>query len=312
MIPTIIQNMNVVIGSLIIGELIVRCFVKRDSYDHKDSLANFAIGIVNRIITTVAWSAVMLGAFTIAHNLSPFRIDTETYVWTWAIAVLMSDFSFYWYHRCGHEIRALWSIHCVHHNSEDYNLSTSVRLSWIESSIRWVYWLPLPLVGFGPLESLMAYMLVRWYQVLLHTEYVRTLGPLEWILSTPSHHRAHHGKNPQYIDKNYGGVLIIWDRLFGTFQAENEKVKYGTLTPVASYNVFKINFIELAHLIRDMKQAENWGDRVGYFLKPPGWAPEGATDAGFAGPQQQYGPFPDASWSKDGDMTATQAEKISA
>ena len=272
MIETIVVSMNFIVGALIGVELLLRFFIAKDRYDHKDSFTNLSIGIANRIVTTLLWSTVMLGGFTLAAEASPLVIEAGAHWWAWPLALLMSDFSFYWYHRSGHEFRLLWSVHCVHHNSEDYNLSTSVRLSWIESSFRWLFWLPLPLVGFSPLESFFAYMIIRWWQVLLHTEYVNRLGIFEWFMSTPSHHRVHHGSNPQYIDKNYGGVLIIWDRIFGSFQKEEEKVVYGTLKPINTYNPLKINFRECYTLAKDVYHAPGVMNKVRYLYKSPGWS----------------------------------------
>ncbi|MFW7378465.1 MAG: sterol desaturase family protein [Oligoflexus sp.] len=264
-----------IIGTIVI-EFLIRFFVQRKSYDHKDSFTNLLIGIGNRIITGALWLGLMLWGFQLAYDLTPLRMQLTQW-WVWPVAILMSDFSYYWYHRLAHEIRGLWVIHAVHHNSEDYNFSTSVRLSWLEGSVRWMFWLPLPLAGLAPLEAFLIYMITRWYQVLLHTQYVPKLGFLEKFLSTPSHHRVHHGANPKYIDKNYGGMFIFWDKLFGSFQVEEEAPVYGTLKSIDSYNPVTINFAEGVSLVKDMAHARNLKEAIGYAVHKPGWSPDGSS-----------------------------------
>ena len=268
------------VPSFIFGELAIQTL--RDwrqgqrKFPTRDVIGNFAIGIGDRLFTKVLWTGIMYAAFSyIFSTVTPFRVDMNQW-WAWPLAIALSDFAFYWYHRAGHEIRAFWAVHNVHHSSQHYNFSTSVRLSWFEGMLRWPFWVILPLAGFTPEVSLTAYMIVRLFQVLLHTEHVGKLGCLEWIFSTPSAHRVHHGRNPQYLDKNYGGITIIWDRLFGTYAAEEETVDYGLVKQLETKHIVSINFHEFQSLARDMKAATGLRQRLQYLIKPPGWkAPEG-------------------------------------
>jgi sterol desaturase/sphingolipid hydroxylase (fatty acid hydroxylase superfamily) len=265
------------VPTLIFGEALYhgvqRLRNKETQFSFQDVGINFATGLIDRFFTGLLWTGVMYAAFYfLYHHLTPLRIDMSQ-IWAWPLALLLSDFAYYWYHRAGHEVRFFWAIHNVHHSSEHYNFSTSVRLSWLEGLFRWPFWSILPLVGYTPEVTLIAYLAVRLYQVILHSEHIPKLGFLESFLSTPSHHRVHHGRNPQYLDKNYGGVTIIWDKLFGTFTPEQEAVDYGLTTPLASKNLVHINLHEFASLAKDVARAPRWQDRWNYLVKKPGWTP---------------------------------------
>ncbi len=265
------------VPAMVFGEALVRGIIdwrnSRRDYPFKDLLVNFSISLVDRTVTTLFWNVIMFQAFSFLYQHGTgLRIDMSQW-WAWPLAIVLSDFSYYCYHRAGHEIRLFWAIHNVHHSSEHYNFSTSIRLSWLEGFFRWPFWIPLPLLGFSPEASMIAYLAVRLYQVLLHTEAVQKLGFIEYILSTPSHHRVHHGRNPQYLDKNYGGVTIIWDRLFGTFEEEHEEVDYGLVKQLESNNLLWINFHEFLKLGQDLWQAEGFKNKLLYLFGKPGWAP---------------------------------------
>ncbi len=265
------------VPTFIFGEALIRSIKdwrsSRASYPFKDLIVNFSIGLIDRLATKFLWTAIMYLAFqAIATHASLPAINMQNW-WAWPLAILLSDFAFYWYHRAGHEIRLFWAVHNVHHSSTFYNFSTSVRLSWLEGLLRWPFWIILPLAGFSAEISMVAYMLVRLYQVLLHTEAVKKLGFLELILSTPSHHRVHHGRNPQYLDKNYGGITILWDRLFGSFAEEQEAVDYGLVKQLKSSNIIWINAHEFAKLYSDLGSTINWRHRLRFLLGKPGWAP---------------------------------------
>lgn len=266
------------VPTFIFGEALIRSIKDWRSselgYPFKDLFVNFSIGFIDRLVTKFLWIAIMYFAFqAIATHASLPAINMQSW-WAWPLAILLSDFAFYWYHRAGHEIRLFWAIHNVHHSSTFYNFSTSVRLSWLEGLFRWPFWIILPLAGFSAEVSMVAYMVVRLYQVLLHTEAVKKLGFLEFILSTPSHHRVHHGRNPQYLDKNYGGITILWDRLFGTFAEEKETVDYGLVKQLKSSNILWINIHEFFSLGSDFTSTPNWRHKLSYLFGKPGWAPE--------------------------------------
>ena len=183
------------------------------------------------------------------------------------------DLCYYWFHRMGHEINFLWAAHIVHHQSEDYNLSVALRQSWIQSWFSWVFYLPLALIGFEPGMFFAMVSFNTLYQFWIHTTTIKSLGPLEWVLSTPSHHRVHHGSNPKYIDRNHAGSLIIWDRMFGTFVKEEEEPTYGITKPLNSWNPIWAN-VHYWKELWDISKRSRGFDRVLVFLKPPGWQPE--------------------------------------
>jgi sterol desaturase/sphingolipid hydroxylase (fatty acid hydroxylase superfamily) len=164
---------------------------------------------------------------------------------TFLLLMVAQDFCYYWFHRGSHRIRWMWAAHVVHHSSENMNFSTAFRQSLMYPLAgMWVFWLPLVVIGFDPNWVIFVVLLNLGLQFFVHTQAVKSLGPLEWIINTPSHHRVHHGRNPQYIDKNYAGILIIWDRLFGTYEKEVETVEYGITKPVNSFNPIKVTFSE--------------------------------------------------------------------
>jgi sterol desaturase/sphingolipid hydroxylase (fatty acid hydroxylase superfamily) len=173
----------------------------------------------------------------------------------WTVALLGVDFLYYFWHRAGHEVRVLWAIHAVHHQSEDMNLGVALRQPALQAPTVVLFFLPLACLGVTPLALTVAYACNLIYQFFVHTQAVRSLGPLEWVLNTPSHHRVHHGCDSEYLDKNYGGVLIVWDRCFGTFTAERQAPRYGVTTPLASFNPLWANLCEFALLVRQSRRA---------------------------------------------------------
>lgn len=192
------------------------------------------------------------------------------------LAVLGWDFIYYWNHRLQHESRVLWAIHVVHHSSERYNLSTALRQPWAESLGMFVPYGALSLLGIRPNLIETARQLNLLYQYWIHTDMIRSLGPWEKVLNTPSHHRAHHGRNSRYLDRNHGSILIVWDRLFGTFEPESadDPVVYGLTKNIDTFNPLRIATHEHADILRDVYEAEGWADRLSYVLRGPGWAYE--------------------------------------
>ena len=172
----------------------------------------------------------------------------------WALALVADDFTFYWAHRLSHEIRFFWATHEAHHSSEQYTLTTALRQPWTEP-VAFLFWLPMPLLGFSPAMVFFAHTVSLVYQYGIHTELVGKLGPLEWIFNTPSHHRVHHGSNPRYIDKNHGGILIVWDRLFGTFQIEDEAPVYGLTKKLDRNEIVHVAFHEWKKIAADLRRA---------------------------------------------------------
>ena len=182
-------------------------------------------------------------------------------------------FAYYWFHRSSHRINFLWAAHVVHHQSEEYNLAVALRQSSLQPFFSWVFYLPLAILGFPPKMFFTLVAVNVLYQFWIHTRLLGRLGPFEWILNTPSHHRVHHGQNPQYIARNHGGTLIIWDRMFGTFQVEEETPRYGLKRDFDSQNPFVVWISEIPGLYRDIRRAQSWRSALQYLIRPPGWHP---------------------------------------
>ncbi len=212
----------------------------RENFDRKDTWTNIFIGFAS-----VAWGA-LFGLVTSLFYLSiyefaPFKMPTNVW-WSWVILLFLDDFSYYWFHRISHESRFFWNFHVVHHSSNQYNLSVAVRQSWFSGIAHWVFYLPVAFLGFPLWAFATMHGLNLIYQFWIHTKLVRKLPfGLEYVLNSPSHHRVHHGVNDEYLDKNYAGIFIIWDRIFGTFVDEKDEVRYGITTPLTSYNPLWIN-----------------------------------------------------------------------
>ena len=192
---------------------------------------------------------------------------------TWWVAFIGVDFGYYWFHRAAHEVNIIWAAHQAHHSSEYYNLSTALRQSSVLSHMLWFIYLPLALF-LPPPMYLMHQQFNLLYQFWIHTEVINTLGPLEWVLNTPSHHRVHHGRNPYCIDRNYAGVLIIWDRMFGTFEPEkDERIVYGLVHPLNSWNPLWVQFHHFIYLFRVVLEHDQLSDKLSLLFKGPGWSP---------------------------------------
>jgi sterol desaturase/sphingolipid hydroxylase (fatty acid hydroxylase superfamily) len=243
-------------------------------YTPRDTAASLAMGIGNRVIVT-ATHGVVLGLFfwLYAHRV----VDLGTGWPVWIGLFFAEDLTYYWFHRASHEVRFLWAAHENHHSSERYNLSTALRQSWTTPFTELLFYWPLPLLGFHPLMLMAQKAVSLLYQFWIHTETIERLGPLEAVLNTPSHHRVHHGSNVEYLDRNHGGILIGWDRLFGTFEPERAPVRYGLTKSLESFHPGTIAFHEWAALAHDVRRAHTWRQRLGYVFMPPGWSPNGAT-----------------------------------
>ena len=194
--------------------------------------------------------------------------------WSLLLVVLLADITYYWEHRIAHEVRLLWTQHAVHHSSRDMNIITGVRFGPLEGVWSLIAHIPLALMGFPPEAIIFGVISVLAYQTWLHTELIGKLGPLERILNTPSHHRVHHGCDDKYLDKNYGGILIVWDRIWGTFQVEEETPRYGLKREFNSQNPIKVWFSEWPGLIQDVRQSTNWSEAVTILFRAPGWSPK--------------------------------------
>jgi len=243
-------------------------------YELRDSAASMTMGLLNVIIlgfSKLLW--IPFYTWLYQHRVA----DIGTAWWTWIVLLLGEDLCYYWFHRVHHEVRLLWACHVNHHSSQRFNLSTALRQPLLTPLSEPIFWAPLPLIGFPPWMVLLAQTWSLFYQFWIHTEAVDRLGPLEWFMNTPSHHRVHHGKNVPYLDKNHGGIFIIWDRLFGTFAPETEHVAYGLTKDIQTFNPLRIGFHEFAAIGRDVVRTPGLGAKLGYLLAPPGWSHDGSS-----------------------------------
>jgi len=239
-------------------------------YEKKDMWASLAMGIGSLVTVTL----LNAGVFVLATWLHAHRLcDVGSGALAWAVALVGWDFAYYWHHRLEHECRLFWASHVNHHSSRFFNLSTALRQPWTPFTAL-VFFPPLALVGVPPWMIMVSGGLNLIYQFWIHTEIIGRLPRwFEAVMNTPSHHRVHHGSNPEYLDKNYAGVLIVWDRLFGTFVEERARVVYGLTKNITSYNPFVIAFHEYAAILRDVRAARSWRDRLGIVWHGPGWVP---------------------------------------
>lgn len=246
-------------------------------FDTRDSLANYALVLMQQTLGMLAKALFVFAAlgWVQRHGFS-LIIDDMQYAW-WSVALCFVgvDFGYYWFHRASHRVRVLWAIHVTHHSSELMNLSVALRQPVLEHWVDWLFFVPLALIGWEPTLILMLYASNLIYQFFIHTEVVAKLSwPIELIFNTPSHHRVHHGTNPEYLDMNYAGVFIVWDRLFGSFIAEQAPVRYGILHPVHSHNPFYLAFHLWADIWRDVVKPASLLVRLRYLFAPPGWPEE--------------------------------------
>lgn len=248
----------------------------RSLYRLNDAIAALVCGMGDQLLGLLSGVVTVAAYAWVQSRWSLFTWDIAS-PWTWCVGILLVDLLYYAYHRFSHRVNFAWATHAVHHQSEDYNLAVALRQSWFTKTYSWVFYLPLAVLGLPAAVWLGAYALNLIYQYWIHTQAIERLGPLEWILNTPSHHRVHHGTNPQYIDKNYAGILIIWDRLFGTFEPEHEPVSYGVLKPIRTWNPLVANVMPFVTLARDSAAQERGIDKVWMWFAAPGWSGSGAS-----------------------------------
>lgn len=248
-------------------------------YDFVDARTSISLGILMVIGSTLMRTTILaVHTWFYRHRLFELPLGGA---WVWPLALVGDDFCFYWYHRVHHRVRVFWAVHGNHHSSEYYNFATALRqpvLAWLTAPL---FFAPLALLGVHPLVMVTAQATSLLYQFFLHTERVGKLGPLEWIFNTPSHHRVHHGKNTRYLDKNYGGILIVWDRLFGTFAEEDpaaEPVSFGLTHPLAKPGALYAITYELADIGRDVAAAGSLRRALGFLFGPPGWGKGETTE----------------------------------
>ncbi len=256
-----------VYGVLILTELILSNWRGRPAYRLHDTLENVYLSILNAVIDLLM-RGVALGLLAFCFRHSWVSIGPPWVYWLTLVVAL--DFLFWILHWVDHRCRLFWAVHVTHHSSDEFNLTTGFRSSVFQPLYRFVYFVPLPLFGFAPADILFVYAASQTYGVLLHTRQVGRLGILEWFLVTPSHHRVHHGSNPEYLDKNMGMVFIVWDRMFGTFQEEKAPVKYGITNPLPDRKPVTVVFHEWKVLLQDVRKAPTLAAKWRLLWAPPG------------------------------------------
>jgi len=245
-------------------------------YGLGDTRTSLLMGVFNVIINgATKFAMIPFFAWVYEHRVANLgRIDQA---WSWIVLLFAEDLTYYWFHRLHHEVRFLWAAHVVHHSSERFNLSTALRQPLLTPFTGPLFWAPLALVGFPPVMILTAQACSLLYQFWVHTEAVDRLGPFEWVMNTPSHHRVHHGANVAYLDRNHAGIFIIWDRFFGTYEREDDRVVYGLTKNVETFNLAKVGFHDVVAMVRDVQRAPTFCAKLGYIFAPPGWSHDGST-----------------------------------
>ncbi|MBU6340256.1 MAG: sterol desaturase family protein [Bacteroidetes bacterium] len=264
---------------VILGEIFWSNFRKSHSYTFWDTLTNLYLMILNSAIDVFFRSVYVV---ILAMCYENRMLDWTIGIWYWLALIVAEDFVFYWLHRVDHHSRFFWAVHVTHHSSEKYNLTTGFRSSVFQPLYRFVYFLPLAFLGFKPLDIVFIFSATQTWGILVHTEHVGKLGILEYFLVTPSHHRVHHASNALYLDRNLGMLLIIWDKIFGTFQAElpahmYQPIRYGLTKPAGQQGPVEVVAHEWKNIWKDLRKSGKLRDKLRYIFGAPGWSHDGST-----------------------------------
>ena len=265
-------------------------YTGRQTYTLSDTVNSLQLGVLSRLgdLLKLSFSAAVVGTLVGMTNLPQWSMDSA---WQWVVAFVAYDFCYYWKHRFGHECRLFWASHVAHHQSEEFNLSTALRQTGTDY-VGFVFYVPLFLAGVPASAIITVGSLNLIYQFWVHTEHIRRLGPLEWILVTPSNHRVHHARNPRYIDRNYAGVFIVWDRWFGSFQDElpEEPCVYGVTKGLRSWNPLWANFHFWYETAQQAWRSPRWRDKLLIWFKRPDWLPQGVTKSEIPWQYEKFDP----------------------
>ncbi|MFB7666670.1 sterol desaturase family protein [Kitasatospora sp. NPDC056138] len=239
-------------------------------YGVKDTATSLTMGL-GSLLFDAGWKIPIVAIYSVLYELTPLRVPVLW--WTVPLMLLAQDFCYYWSHRGHHVIRILWACHVVHHSSKHYNFSTALRQPWTSATV-WPFYVPMILAGVHPAALAFCSSANLVYQFWIHTERIDRLPrPIEYVFNTPSHHRVHHASQGGYLDRNFGGILIVWDRLFGSFTPETTRPVFGLTKDLNSFNPLRVATHEYVSIARDLAKAETWGDRVRHLTKGPGWKP---------------------------------------
>lgn len=255
------------------AEILFSAYFKHKKYSVFGTIENFYLMLLNMGLDILmrAFTLFILGFFY------SFKLLTiENLFLYWALLLILEDFMFYWLHYFDHYVRLFWAVHVTHHSSQEFNLTVGFRSSVFQPLYRFMYFVPIAYLGFDPLDIMLMYSITQIYGILIHTQYIGKLGWLEYIFATPSNHRVHHGSNVKYLDKNMGMVFIIWDRIFGTFQEEEEEVVYGLTTNIPDHKPSTVVLHEWKSMWNDVRNAPDIKSKLGYIFGPPGWSHDGS------------------------------------
>ncbi|XP_068426657.1 alkylglycerol monooxygenase [Clinocottus analis] len=271
-VPQYVQQATPFFVGLMVLELVVGLLKTGSAVvTISDGLTSVACGMISRIPLLFMRSCELSAYMFVWDRYRLLELPWDS-AWTWWLTFVGVDFCYYWVHRFAHEVSFIWASHQVHHSSEYYNLSTALRQSLTQQFTSWIFYMPMALIA-PPTVFAVHIQLNLLYQFWIHTELIRSLGPLEWVFNTPKHHRVHHGRNEYCIDKNYGGILIIWDRLFGTFAEETDKVVFGLVFPIDTFEILYVQLHYYLNLWRKSKTFKTIGDKLSTFFKGPSWSP---------------------------------------
>ena len=258
-----------IVLAMIFVEILISNWQQKNYYKTQDTLCTIGL-LAGNIIVAFSIKGLILALHFYLYQYKIFELSGMLPLWLfWLLTFVVIDLIFYIYHRMSHRIRFLWAIHLSHHSSEEMNFAVSFRQAWFGPISKIPFFMVLPLLGVDPTIIAAAGVMSTLWGIVGHTQIVGRLGFVEWIFNTPSHHRVHHGSNKQYIDKNYGNLLIIWDRMFGTFEPEKEKVKFGLVNNVNTFNPTKITFMAWSSMIEDLKNKPSLSEALRIIFGPP-------------------------------------------
>ena len=258
-----------IVLAMILVEVFVSNWDNKTLYKMSDTLCTTGL-LIGNILMVYAFKGLTLGLHFYLYQFRIFDVNQVMPIWLlWITTFILIDLVFYIYHRMSHRVRFLWAIHMSHHSSEQMNFAVSFRQAWLGPVSKIPFFISLPLIGLDPTMIAVAGVISTLWGIVGHTQIIQRLGPLEWIFNTPSHHRVHHGSNKQYIDKNYGNLFIIWDRLFGTFEPEKEVVTFGLVNNVNTYNPIKITFMGWSSMFKDIRNSQSFKEALYLFFGPP-------------------------------------------
>ncbi len=266
--------------ALVLVEMIVARSRDRGRYNPRDTLTSLSLGLGSTVAGVLSAGLVTGMAIWFWHHR---LLDIPFSWWAWPLCFVLDDLAYYWFHRSAHRVRWFWASHVIHHSSQHYNLSTALRQTWTGFlSLAFVFRLPLFLIGFPPAMVFFCAGINLIYQFWIHTEMVGRMPRwFEAVMNTPSHHRVHHATNPRYLDRNYAGVFIVWDRMFGTYTPEldEERPRYGIVKQLGSFNLIWAAFHEWVGIAKDVWRAPGLRNKIGYIVAPPGWSHDGSRDS---------------------------------